>query len=234
MYSNNIITRQISISPNEINGSIDDIILKKIKDNYGDKCIKYGYVDKSSIQIIKRTLGQILTNYLNGDINYIVKFSASICNPQKNLLVHATVKNVNKMGLLLKKGPLNIVVARQVHKDKTVFTQSNLNKELPIVIKGAKFDLNSDKIICLGILYDESLKDTIITETNTNEVNEIDDDGSDIDETDIQLDSGIIDDDDEDIISDEEEVSDVSDDEDEDENEESDDEESDEESDDNI
>ena len=172
MYTNNIITQQVFISPNEINVEIDDILLKKIQDSIGDKCIKYGYVEKSSIKIIKRTLGKILTNYLNGDINYIVKYSANICNPQKNLLVTATVKNVNKMGILLEKGPLSIVVARQLHQDKSQFNNSNINKELDIIIKGNKFDLNSDKIICLGVLYDASMENEIITETNM-EVNEI-------------------------------------------------------------
>jgi DNA-directed RNA polymerase subunit E'/Rpb7 len=185
MYTNNIITCQIFISPNEINVNLDDIILKKLQDLVGNKCIKYGYVERSSIKIIKRSLGKILTTYLNGDINYIVKYSANICNPQKNLLVSATVKNVNKMGLLLEKGPLSIVVARQLHKDKTQFTNSNLNKELPIVIKGNRFDLNSDKIICLGILYDSSLKDEVITEINS-ETKEIDLE-SDILENEIEL-----------------------------------------------
>ena len=173
MYTNNIITQQIFISPSEINIDIDSLLLKKIKDSIGNKCIKYGYVDKDSIQIIKRSLGKILTNFLNGDINYIVKYKANICNPQKNLLVNAIVKNVNKMGLLLEIGPLSIVVARQLHKDKSQFTNSNLNKELPIIIKGNRFDLNSDKIICLGILYDDSHKNEIITELN-NETTEID------------------------------------------------------------
>tara|TARA_B110000208_G_C11786014_1_gene435656 strand:- start:1869 stop:2570 length:702 start_codon:yes stop_codon:yes gene_type:complete len=173
MYTNNIITQQIFISPNEININLDDVLLRKIQDLVGNKCIKYGYVEKSSIKIIKRSIGKVLTNYLNGDINYIVKYSANICNPKNNLLVTAIVKNVNKMGLLLEKGPLSIVVARQLNIDKTQFTNSNLNKELSIVIKGSRFDLNSNKIICLGILYDNSLKDEVIMDQN-NETIEID------------------------------------------------------------
>ena len=200
MYTNNIITQQIFISPSEININLDDLILKKIQDLVGNKCIKYGYVEKSSIKIVKRSIGKLLTNYLNGDINYIVKYSANICNPKKNLLVTAKVKNVNKMGLLLENGPLSIVVARQLHKDKTQFTNSNLNKDLPIVIKGSRFDLNSDKIICLGVIYDNSLQDEVITETNT-ETFEIDLD-SDIGDEELGQEVSL--DDDDDIDSDSE------------------------------
>ena len=47
MYTNNIITQEVFITPSELNVNIDDILLQKIQDSIGNKCIKYGYVEKS-------------------------------------------------------------------------------------------------------------------------------------------------------------------------------------------
>lgn len=203
MYTTNIITKQVFISPSELSVDIDDTLLKKIKDEIGDKCIRYGYVDKSSIKIIKRSLGQLLTNFLNGDINYIVKFSANICNPPKNFKIEAKVKNVNKMGLILEKGPLTIFVARQLNKDKTIFTNTNLNKIISVVIKGSNFQLNAKQIICVGVVYDSSMDDQIITELDTSS-QELDlEDEEEDQEIDPDNESGD-DSDEEDLISEEE------------------------------
>ena len=61
MYSVNILTDQISIKPSELDENIDNIILNKIKNNFGNKCIKLGYVDKESIKVINRSLGKLLS-----------------------------------------------------------------------------------------------------------------------------------------------------------------------------
>ena len=45
-YINSIIDYKISLSPNEINNNINNIILEKVKEDIGDKCYKDGYILK--------------------------------------------------------------------------------------------------------------------------------------------------------------------------------------------
>ena len=45
----NILPTELSLSNGQINDHIDKIILNKLKDRLGDKCLKYGLIKKDSI-----------------------------------------------------------------------------------------------------------------------------------------------------------------------------------------
>ena len=54
------------------------------------------------------------------------------------------------MGILLENKPLDIIIARQHHENKEIFDKIQINSKLNVEIKGRKFDLNDNKIICIG------------------------------------------------------------------------------------
>ena len=152
LYTVNILNDIIVIDGDEISNSIDEILTKKLKDKVGHRCIKEGYVDKESIKIIERTIGKIVSHSFDGSIKYNIKYSADVCNLLKGLVVTGKIKNISKMGILLDKQPLEIILARQHHADKSIFDNSNYDDEINVTILGSKFDLNDDKIICIGKL----------------------------------------------------------------------------------
>lgn len=165
MFHKDIIHTRIILKPDEIRRNamnrdidksllINSILLEKIKDLYGDRCIEKGFVQGSSIEIVERSIGKIYAEHLNGNIIYDIRFSADICNPVKGEIVKGRVTNSNKMGLLVKSGPLNIVLARQHHVNRKCFKKINVGEEIPVSIVGSRFTLNDKEISVIGYLGD--------------------------------------------------------------------------------
>ena len=59
LYYENILSETITLSSNMLGSNLDLIILEELKKKIGNKCIKEGYVDSDSIDIIKRTIGKL-------------------------------------------------------------------------------------------------------------------------------------------------------------------------------
>ena len=146
------------------NGSnnIDTMIKFALKEKIGNKCIKDGYVLSNSINILKRSLGKINTNFFDGSITYNITYTAKLCNPIEGSLLVVQYIDHNKMGILAnKKGtPLNIVIPKQLHKDKKLFKTIEtklINKEeinLKIQVIGKRFEKDDTEIFVIGKLVD--------------------------------------------------------------------------------
>ena len=70
IFTNNILHTVIQLQPYEFNDSIDDTILEKLKIKVEGKCDRNGYIKPGSVQVIKRSLGQILQGNFNGACNF--------------------------------------------------------------------------------------------------------------------------------------------------------------------
>ena len=81
LYYENILETNILLPCNIINKNIDEILLNILKNKIGNKCIKEGYVDKDSIEIVRRSLGKIDSNNLLGNLLYDIEYKANICIP---------------------------------------------------------------------------------------------------------------------------------------------------------
>ena len=184
MFTTQILCKKVILKPNEIvlsrkNSSasrdelINNILLDKIKDNYGDRCVSNGYLDGSSIEIVERTIGKIIASHLNGDIIYDVRFSANICNPIKGMEITATVENINKMGIMAKVKPLVIVLARQHHINRKCFKNITVGQEIKLVVVGSRFELNDKEISVIGYLGEDYLDETSSDEELVSELDDI-------------------------------------------------------------
>lgn len=167
MFRSEIIERRVVVSPDEIRRNvadgdvdksllIDRILLKKIKNKLGDRCIEKGFVRSDSLEIVERSIGRIYAEHLNGDIVYDLRLCADICNPIKGEEVKGRVTNSNKMGLLVKSGPLNIVLARQHHVNRKCFRKINVGDEIPVSVVGSRFTFGDREISVIGYLGDVS------------------------------------------------------------------------------
>ena len=163
LFSQTVINRSVSVEPKYITNSLNDIILKKLKDQYEEKCSKDGYIKKNSIRILKRSLGKILASQFNGNVLYNVKFAAEICNPLEGAVITAQVSNINKMGVLAtvnsySDSPLNIILARQHHVDNDKFATLTVGTDIEIKILGKRFEYGDTQISIIAVL--ESVYDT--------------------------------------------------------------------------
>ena len=141
-FNRQTLQKVIRVKPHETNGrDINSILTQKLMGQMGDKCTKEGYIKKNSIKILQRTIGKINTRFLDGSINYKIIYSAEVCNPRQGDILKAQFVEKNKAGILAEKQgtPLNIVLPKDIHADKTLYKQVNAeNQTKDIVIQVLK------------------------------------------------------------------------------------------------
>ena len=152
IYNTSTITHSLNVAAKNLSKNLDQLILAQLKREIGNKCIRYGYVDKNSISILKRSLGKINSSHLNGSLTYHVSYKADICNPIDGQIIECEVKNINKMGLLAENQPLSIVLARQHHVDNDKFETIEIGDMILVEIIGKRFELYDEQITAIGKL----------------------------------------------------------------------------------
>ena len=159
LYNTLQLTDRIILNPSNLN-NIERLIKNKLQKKVGNKCIKDGYVLSNSIQILKRSIGKINTAFFDGSISYNIQYSAKICNPKEGSFIIVDYVDHNKMGILAKKNntPLNIVIPKQLHKNKELFKkidnllQQQQEIKLKIQIIGKRFEKDDTEIFVIGKL----------------------------------------------------------------------------------
>ena len=150
LYYENILTHKISLSSNMLSKNLDYYILDILKEKIGNKCINEGYVDKDSIEIIKRSIGKLDSNNINGNIDFIVNFKANICNPLLNNIIDCVVDDNNKIGIIALNKPLDIVLSKRHHQNKEPFKILKKNDRILVKVIDKTFNLYDNSIIVLG------------------------------------------------------------------------------------
>jgi hypothetical protein len=128
---------------------------------------------------------------LNGDVEYIVKYSADVCNPAVGSSVKAKVVNQNMFGILaecsIKNGSitrpvLEIIIAKvSSTNDPEVNVESvNVGDIINVEIVGKKFELDDTKITIVGKIISNKKNivkiDLLDVENDDDDVVEDDDD----------------------------------------------------------
>jgi DNA-directed RNA polymerase subunit E'/Rpb7 len=160
IFIKSTINKSLSIEPKYINNQINDYILKRLKENFEGKCLKYGYIKPNSIKIIKRSIGNVLASHFNGNILYNIVFSVDVCNPLEGAIIDIQVKNINKMGVLAdvsdeEDSPLNILLARQHHIDNETFSNLKIGEAIQCKIIGKRFEYGDNQISVIAVLHQE-------------------------------------------------------------------------------
>ena len=155
-FVKNILYHKLYLLPKEVNKNIEQTLMNKMKSNVGDKCIKEGFVDTNTIEIIKRSLGQIDAIHFNGRICYDICYSAKVCNPMEGTKLEGKILDINKMGALVKIGPLSVVLPKQYHTNPAIFAKLHKDSIVIINIVGTKFELYDTEIEAVGLI--ESIK----------------------------------------------------------------------------
>ena len=135
---------------------IDNILLKKIKDRIGDKCIQNGFIKKNSINIISRTIGIIKSEHFNGTIHYNVKIGVDLCSPSINSIVKAKVFGINQAGILCINEPLHIMLSPETQDNVDIYQDIKKGDIITIKIIRFKIMLNNSHIRILGKYIDKN------------------------------------------------------------------------------
>ena len=142
------------IKPNEIpeSNNIENILLNKIKERIGNKCIQRGYVKKDSIKILERSIGKINSAHFNGNIHYNVRISLDICIPHIDTVLNCKVVGKNPAGIMCINGPLQILISPEIHSNVDSFNTINKGDIISIIIIKYQTMLNDDHIRVIGKL----------------------------------------------------------------------------------
>lgn len=147
-----ILNHTLNIQPHHLSKGLDEVILRLLKKEVGDKCTRYGYIKGDSINITKRTIGRVNSSHLNGSMSFDLTYRANVCNPIKGQVVSCEVMSLNKMGILAEAHPLSIVLARQHHQDKENFGDIKVGDMIKAEIVGKRFELHDEQITAIGRL----------------------------------------------------------------------------------
>jgi len=153
LFIRSTLFNKINLLPHEIKHNIDTILLEKLKNEVGDRCIKEGYVKRDSIEIVKRSIGVVDSIHFNGRISYQITYSAEVCNPTEGLRLTGKIADINKMGAIVDKPPLSIILPKQQPQiDLEVFKGLSVGDEVLISIVGCIFELYDTKINAVGTI----------------------------------------------------------------------------------
>lgn len=121
-----------------------------------------GYVVPNTVIILKRSIGNMNNNQFNGNITFDITIGAKVCNIPVNSVIKASVKKINKLGILAELGPLMIIVPKEIHQDKEPFSKINISDEIDLLVIGKTFHLNSNIISIYAKLNSEVRKKVVI------------------------------------------------------------------------
>ena len=149
LFHTGAFNQAINLSCDNLNNvnNLDNLILEKLKEEVGDKCIKHGYIKKDTIKINKRSIGKLNSSRLNGSLNYEVFYNAEVCNPTNGQIIKCKIKNKNKMGLLAEAKPVLIVIS-----DIKENSDLDIDDVINVKLLGSRFDLFDTQITAIGQL----------------------------------------------------------------------------------
>lgn len=197
VYFKSVLTSNVVINPNMFLMGFDNAILKQLKKNIEGYCMMEGYIRPGSVKLLSRSKGYSTPGNFNGNIEYSVEYEADVCNPIKDQLIKCVVLDINKMGILAKATPLEIIIIKELHKNKNQFSKIKVGDSIDIKVIEKKFMFRDRKIDVIGILAsDENAKpksnsqsenklDLKISKSNSKSNNTNTDDNDDDDDDDV-------------------------------------------------
>jgi len=153
LFERRELTKKVHIHSKFIQKNIQASILAQLKMNYEGHCSSEGFVRRDSITIMNYSLGRV--NYIEGGVDYHVKFQADICLPHPGQRFKANVKLRSKVGLHAEAAPLKVLIPRDLHFDNEDFEAVKLESDIEFDVIGCQFKQKDSEIIVLGKLVGE-------------------------------------------------------------------------------
>ena len=154
LYSQILITKNISVNINNIGNSIKATLEKAIALQIEGKCIVEGYVKPNTVEIITFSSGLITGAF----VVFEVVFQCYVCSPVEGMLVHCVAKHINKAGIRAEvnetPSPVVIFIARDHNYASPLFAQVKENEDITVRVIGQRFELNDTYISIIAELVE--------------------------------------------------------------------------------
>ena len=156
LYETRILTNTISIQPKDLNVlDIDKLVLTKLIQKIGTNCISDGIVNTDTIQILKRSLGNLYNHDLSGSIHYTVSFEADVCNPRQGQIVKCVVDEHTDTQTICYIGneqtsPLEIYLSKQNYIGNKDYASLKKGDNIYIKVVACNIEAGRNKIDTIG------------------------------------------------------------------------------------
>ena len=97
-----LLTTTIQLNASDIyrTKNIDGLIKYKLKNEMEGVCGKYGYVNKDTISIIKRSIGRAITHNNQSKIEYNITYKMKVILPCESEVYTCIIDSITKMGII--------------------------------------------------------------------------------------------------------------------------------------
>ena len=168
---------KVKLVPRDLNMSLSETLKFHLQKKFEGKCSYHGYIKPYSIEIISYGLGKAIPISLNGDMEFVIKYKATVCNPAIGSIVAAQVTKSNKFGhfaqvyttitIPLRNGKskkkdipiLEVIIIKNAQNQNEYFEEK---QQIHVEIMGKKFKINERTISAWGKYVHASQVKTVL------------------------------------------------------------------------
>lgn len=100
LFVTTVLRDRVVLPADRVCKGLEATVLARLKDRFEGICSHHGYIRRGSIALERCSQGQVRVFSLNGDVEFIVHFSAEVCNPCNGTVVEGRVVNTNRFGIM--------------------------------------------------------------------------------------------------------------------------------------
>jgi len=146
---------KVYLTPNDMSrevGSIDAILLKKLKERLEQKCSPHGYVLPGTLELLTRSAGMVDSGRFSGDWAFLVKAKGNVINPPEGTSLDLEILKSNKMGIYgIYENAIRVMVPRDLHLGDEEFDQLKVGERIRVEIQKSRFQLRDPFIVSVGL-----------------------------------------------------------------------------------
>jgi len=154
--SNQLLTTSINISSNKIKGDINNLIAYNLKKRYENVCNKDGYIVKDSIELINRSIGELILVDNTSYIMYNITYKATVISPSVGHKIKCVINSNNRMGLIgfikdkdedtITDSPFIIIIPSEYYEDKDKLSSIKEGDTIDVTIEKTRTKYLSKQI----------------------------------------------------------------------------------------
>lgn len=171
LFERRQLSKKVHIYSKYLQKNIQSSLMLQLKQNYENRCIGEGFIQRNSITIVDYSLGR--ANYIKGGVDYDVTFQADICMPHNGQRFRAQVKLKTKVGIHAETPPIKVLIPRDLHIGNEEFEKIKVDDEIEFEVVGSQFKQEDDTIVVVGRLLNkistEVERPLVSTETKSEE-----------------------------------------------------------------
>jgi hypothetical protein len=162
--------RKIGLGPKDLNAikktSIDDLLVKKLKESIEKRCSEHGFVLPGSVELISRSMGYYEHARFTGEAVYYVKSKGRVLYPADGIRVIGEVIRKNKLGLYVvhRDDAIRVQVPRDLHLGNEEFDQVEIGDKVEVELKKSRFQINDLYILTNGLFIRRINGEEAVTE----------------------------------------------------------------------